>query len=277
MKPLLPLSLTVALVLGVSVALVPADPGFAQERGASSATAQVPAPSAASMDAIRTDMEVLRRVIHSGVFGKQERKGTRMPALNALFEGFGAQTTSEPFYVHGAGLTLRLDVPFSVYAPVEKPDAAGPAKKEPSLWDNVLADVEGRPTAPAGRTSTKLFDPERLKAFETRLFDTLAKYAGRVRGMQAGDHLNVIVKGRTEARVVASRHLENGLYEVTWRAGSKNVTFVQASPPTRFSGAAANAGKSFLTVRISFADLQDAAAERITAQQVRERAIVHRY
>lgn len=152
---------------------------------------------------LRTDLEVLRRILSRRVLGRDGTSGARTALMTAwVMRADGGDVDVD--FVKGDGLVVNLSVAFEVNPPRAR-QQEGEEAQEPTLWEEVLADVEGRERASGPTTpSPSDYDADKVAALEKSLFETLGAYAGHVRALTDTDHVTVIVRGRSRMRTVTT-------------------------------------------------------------------------
>lgn len=230
--------------------------------------------AAPDMDTLRTDLEVMRRIVLKRVLDTEQTGAGGLATLDRLFATADRRSSSEVVYVHGDGALLRLTVPYAVAGDTQ-PTASADRGAQRTLWEDVLDDVEGRPReAP---TEQNVFDEDRVAQLEARLVETLTLYGGRIRGLRDADHVTVVVCGRPDGRVTSTRKLSNGSYEIVYADGQKLNTKVEPSARGVYSVRFGSVRETYLTVRVRVGVLRRFAAAPDGAEAVRRAATVHRY
>ncbi len=232
---------------------------------------QKAAPEKTDYTGLRRDLEVMRRILEREAFG---RTGD-YAALENLLSGIGSAGRGEGLYIPGDGalFLFRVGLPLVDDAPAP-PDGKGDA--EPTLWDRVQAEVEGKSIPEKG--AKKAFDPERVEALKSKLLETLAKYGGNVRQVSDEEHLTVVVRSHGGPTVYSSNQGEKDSDDATVfyklgqfdeRRGDLATTYLG-----RFPGSGPS---SVLVIRITRADAEAFAAGSIDMGALRKRAKIVQY
>jgi hypothetical protein len=216
---------------------------------------------------LRKDVEVMRRVlVREGLAAPgtatsvNSVDGNRLlwVALDGTAPG---RSSSEAYVVPGDGVTFVLRTSDPV-APGRGAAAASDLSKEPSAWDEAVAEVEGhtplRLFKHRGMVAGERYDEAKVEALRARLVEQLAKFGGRLRGLGSGDHLTVIVTGSSGPgfTALADAKAAQGTYHVL-SGGSEQPTV--------------------LTVRVTVEDCRAFAAGTLSLEQFRGRAVLSAY
>src|SRR5262245_41811792 len=104
-----------------------------------SAPIQKAAPDKTDYTGLRRDLEVMRRILEREAFG---RAGD-YAALENLLSGVGSTGRGEGLYIPGDGalFLFRVGLPLVDDAPAA---TDGKGNAEPTLWDRVQAEVDGK-------------------------------------------------------------------------------------------------------------------------------------
>jgi hypothetical protein len=236
----------------------------------------------ADAETLRTDLEVLRRILVSKVVA--EETGTTSGDLTYRIYGALGRSAApglEVFYAKGAGLIVQIDVDFAVGgAPVTSTGVA--ESKKPTLWESVLAEVEGRPrTADPNSATQPAYDAEKVAKLETALFETLGAFAGNVRALGGDEHVTVIVRGRTRSRAeISLRQVISGtVLDQDGNSVAGALPLLSGSAGNSRSRYALTIGteSSHWTVRLRAADVRRAAAGGMSVDELRGTAVQCRY
>lgn len=135
---------------------------------------------------LRKDVETMRRVLDREIGGDRAR-GSR--SANVLF----LSGSSSAYYAPGNGF-IYIGSVNAVLAGANASEAAKEKPKDPSLWDDVRAEVDGRPVSRRGGKTVK-FDAQRADEIKERAIKALGKYAVNMAQMKESDMLTLILKG----------------------------------------------------------------------------------
>jgi hypothetical protein len=234
---------------------------------------QKAAPEKTDYAGLRRDLEVMRRILEREAFN---RTGD-YAALETLLNSVGSAGRGEGLYIPGDGalFLFRVGLPLVDDAPAP-PDGKGDA--EPTLWDRVQAEVEGKTIPEKG--AKRAFDPERVEALKSKLLETLAKYGGNVRQVSDEEHLTVVVRSHGGPTVYSFNQGQEDsddatvFYKLGQFEGVKESLAASADLLNRFRGGGPG---SVLVVRITRADAEAFAAGSIDMGALRKRAKIVQY
>ncbi|HKB16704.1 MAG TPA: hypothetical protein VKF62_11610 [Planctomycetota bacterium] len=232
---------------------------------------QKAAPEKTDYAGLRRDLEVMRRILEREAFG---RTGD-YAALENLLSGVGSAGRGEGLYIPGDGalFLFRVGLPLVDDSPAAT-DGKGDA--EPTLWDRVQAEVEGKSIPEKG--AKKAFDPERVEALKSKILETLAKYGGNVRQVSDEEHLTVVVRSHGGPAVYSYSQKDpddaSVFYKLGQYEGLKGDLAAAGDLLGRFSGGGPG---SVLVVRITRADAEAFAAGSIDMGALRKRAKIVQY
>ncbi len=235
---------------------------------------QKAAPEKNDYAGLRRDLEVMRRILEREAFS---RSGDYV-ALESLLHGIGSAGRGEAFYIpdDGALFLFRVGHPLVDDAPAP-PNGKGDA--EPTLWDRVQAEVDGKAIPEKG--AKKAFDPERVEALKSKLLETLAKYGGNVGKISDEEHLTVVVRsfGGPTVYSLNQGHKDADDAAVLYKLGQYSAAQGDLATTYNYLGRMAGAGgsSSVLVVRITRADAEAFAAGSIDMGALRKRAKIVQY
>lgn len=156
---------------------------------------------AQSGDAVRKDVETMRRVLDRELSEKYDAtvKGREGRNNLALMMTTG---NSDAYFAPGAGF-IYIGSVNAVLAGNNTNKEAKEAGKESSLWDEVRAEVDGRPSPRRWRDVK--FDPKQADEIKEKAIRAMGKYAGNLTGVKDNEMITLILKGGTARRVESSR------------------------------------------------------------------------
>jgi hypothetical protein len=262
----LPAALTVLTV----AAYLATDPIAAQD------PAPEPVPSTSvDMNEMRTDLEVLRRILVREGFGGSAKSRSPFGFVYTRTGRHPGLSHDDGLYVRGDGVQLNFTVDFAV-APSDlelpAPEGADPKR---SLWDDVLDDVEGRPKPSSRRLVGKAYDADEVRRAEDAVIASLARYGSRVRHLRADDHVTLVIRGTTPVpRSTSAKRKADGSYEVLLEGGRVRAESLLA---LGYVAQGSRSPASILTMRFALRDLRAAASGTLDGAGLRERAIINRY
>ena len=222
---------------------------------------QQPREEAAKLDfeAMRRDLETMKRILEREAPGRVPAQGQALFYLSSL--SAVGRGPSEAFYLPGEGALFLLRVSEPVAGPVAQTTPDGGEAKEPTLWEEVRAEVDGRPLA--AKSKGKAYDAQRVESRKSGILEALAKYGANIGQLSDDQHLTVVVTGEPAG---------GPLDPTPYRAVGEFAAFETA-------GIVAATGRdaTVMTIRVSRADASAFAAGRIDIAEFRKRAKVGQY
>jgi hypothetical protein len=191
--------------------------------------------------ALKRDLEVMRRILER----EARPPAVRDTSLSNMFALGRGEALSEAYYVPGQGalFVLRLSSWIDSKPQPAEDEADAPEK---SLWNDIRAEVEGRPSRQNVRVDVRYAHALSTSDVETRVLDALARYAGNIGQLTDDERITVIVLGGTPAP--------------------------DPSQPQNWPGSGAGEGAT-MVVQVRRGD----AGGKLTAEEVRKRATVTVY
>ncbi|MBI3820025.1 MAG: hypothetical protein HY286_15115 [Planctomycetes bacterium] len=152
-------------------------------------------------DVMRRDVETMRRVLDRELASERQDK---QKASKRIYYSLASASNSEAYHVPGNGFIYiaHVDAVLAGSAKDDKNEKDG-AKKEPSLWDEVRAEVDGQVSL--GRVkATYHFDPKQADDVKERAIRAMGKYAANMTQLKYNELVTLILKGGS-GRMVALR------------------------------------------------------------------------
>ncbi|HET6202390.1 MAG TPA: hypothetical protein VFI25_06275 [Planctomycetota bacterium] len=248
-----------------------------------SGPAQKPPPEKTDFPALRRDLEVLKRILEREGLG---RTGDH-DGLTAILErdkwgGWGRG--GEALYVPGDGALFLFRVGEPLAPDEEKPSTDGRGDAEPTLWERVRAEVDGKPLPEKG--AKKPFDAERVEALKTKVLEALAKYGANVGQLRDDENLTVVLRGPSvreggglfgAVRSSSGDPVQDARVAYAGALGAGQET-TNVSPDGSFRVWTVGGGPStVLVLRISRGDASAFAAGSIDMGALRKRAKIAQY
>ncbi len=251
---------------------------IAQEQGAMEAARAMAPP--AEVGELQRDLEVMRRILLQEAFGVGSKR-SGAGSFTMVGHVYGANPQSgEAFHIAGAGATFVLRTSDAVAPGPEKTDT-GEKPKETTLWDRVLADVEGRPPAASAAQSKDLYDAGKVEALEDEILEQLGRFGGRIAGLAANEHITVIVVGganRSTAAITPSGKRLSGWVDTNGSPGEQRTDAARLYfQYANAFGSGGRAPRTVLTIRVPVADLRRVADGSLTGADLRRQARIHAY
>lgn len=213
---------------------------------------------------MRRDLEVMRRILEGEALGRKIPQGASTDALHVLtyLGDYGhGRGRSQAFYIPGEGALFLLSASYPVAPSKSEGEHDG---KEPTLWERVSAEVDGKPL-PAPSTG-QAYDAEKVERLKDEVLSALVKHAPNISQLSPQDHLSVVVMGSTSGALAdffrVATPEERGLLQ---RGTSPVVVTTDGFPST------------VLAMRVSVADLRAAASDGADAKALRARAKMAQY
>jgi len=222
------------------------------------------------------DLEVMRRLLAREGLGAGTPVSLRSGETKYVYVSPAGDRAAEAFHVRGDGALFLLRTSDAVAPPPGSPREDAAPKSEPTAWDRIADEVEGRPGG-AGvhdflrrgalpRLSDR-YDAAKVDALRDRILDQLGKYGDRIRGLDPGAHLTVVVTGGGSQRFAAASALDALVAQADGTTLAVQPQVAVASLPDR----------SVLTIRVALADCRRSAKGEIDLVEFRRRAIVAQY
>lgn len=222
---------------------------------------------------MRKDLETMRRILEQEMFDRASAQ-----AYNLLVYAHGAAggggAGSDAYYVAGDGALFVLKTSSSL-APAEKQSEDTPTE-EPSRWDSVRADVEGRSYRGAVRVHRRAaaeYDAASVEALKDRLLKALSTYSAKIGQLADSDAITVIVRGGGVGRFGSGSILQRVRPGVAADPDAKDIAAAELDV---WSGGVGG-GESVLTIRVSRADAAAAAAGSLEFGAFKSRARISQY
>ncbi len=287
-----------AVALAAAVAAGQFDGRFvaAQEADSPAAAAALDGSRTVSSDT-RKDVEIMRRVLVREALGARtidERNALQGVSVQSVYSGSAGAT--EAIIVPGHGVTFVLRTSDPVAPPPGPGRTATPAQR--SVWEEEAAALD-RPTTAGVWTSHEgralwndgvrvlsagtfaTYDSLKVGALRDRVLEQLATYGSRIRGLGATERVSVVVIGGPAGITLPVETVVNPAPDTTGAVPPASA----ADPVTRrgqraIGGTimvASTGGGTTLTISVSVADFNAAAAGTLSRDEFRRRAVVSQY
>jgi len=138
--------------------------------------------------ALKRDLEVMRRILDREVRSQASRDVINMFSLART------EAPSEAFYVPGEGALFLMRLS-SWIEPKPRPATDEAEVPEATLWNEVRAEVEGRPAPQIVRVDVRHGPSLSAAQIESKVLGALARYAANIGQLPDEEHLTVIVRG----------------------------------------------------------------------------------
>jgi len=236
------------------------------------ADAQEP-PRAESTSAadLQRDLEIMRRLLAREALAAGT--ANRDPSSRyAVFHSPPNVTDRavEAFHVKGDGALFLVRTSDAVAPSPGGAEEGGGAKPEATAWDRIAEEMDGGPRRIYDfvRDRSARYDAAKVEALRDRILEQLAKYGGRLRGLDAADHLTVVVTGGASAGQTVVVTGTTGT--VVQDDGTRDLRALAL-------GDRPVADRTVLTIRVALADCRPSANGGGDLAEFRRRAVIAAY
>jgi hypothetical protein len=210
--------------------------------------------SGTDFSVMRQDLEIMRRILEREALGQTQEQ--------VFFLGYNPSTAgAEAFFLPGGGALFVLRTSQSV-AP--GPNAGKKANEEPTMWEKVKGELDGKPVVTPEEASK--YDRDWVETLQRKVLDSLASNVANMSQLEGSAPITVVVKGGPAPGSKQSGYLEVGVRSVLLSDQFRKGVVASVGPDC-----------TVLSLRITMADAQAYAAGKLTLPEFRSRALIAQY